>query len=620
MTQRNTENTIDFSTFTEPTDARIRAMTTGWDQKWGGAVGTGVAITYSFAGNFSNTPSYWASDYSLDNEPAQLAYLNASHAQLFRQGLAEWAAVANLTFTEVSDAQTAAGVSGVIRAAFSGAISGNTLAQAYLPGGAEAAGDVWFNPGAEMTLSTIVHELGHSLGLSHPNDDGYAAGYTTRNTVMSYNNPDDMLFRAVTPDGNGGYDFDYQMIEPTGPMVDDIRAIQYLYGANTSYRTGNDTYTFDPDTPFLRTIWDGGGIDAISVANFTEACTIDLRAAKYSSIRILSDALPPGYTDPNTVYDGANNLAIAYGVTIENATGGAGNDTLIGNTAGNILDGRGGADAMLGGGGNDTYYVNHSGDRVYETTTRSTTIDAGGVDLIVSTVSLNLDAYAGARFVEYLRLGAGAINATGNARNNIVYAGGGDNLLEGGTGLDTVAYTYADAPIAARLGLASALTTGGSGTDKITGFENLSGSRFSDRLTGDRAANVLIGGGGNDMINGSTGSDTLRGDSGADRFVFSTALGGSNVDRIIDFISGVDKIYLDDIVFAAVGAPSRTLSSASFTANKSGLAGDASDRVVYETDTGALFYDADGTGAGARVQFATLTGLPALQSSDFYVA
>ncbi|EEF26996.1 conserved hypothetical protein [Ricinus communis] len=141
-------------------------------------------------------------------------------------------------------------------------------------------------------------------------------------------------------------------------MVNDIAAIQYLYGANTSYQTGSNTYTFDPTTPFLHTIWDAGGNDTISIANFTVGSVIDLQAGHYSSLRMAPEQSPAGIVwntaPPATTYDGTNNLGIAYGVTIENAIGGSGNDTLIGNAVANHLQGNGGANTLDGGAGIDT--------------------------------------------------------------------------------------------------------------------------------------------------------------------------------------------------------------------------------------------------------------------------
>ena len=102
--------------------------------------------------------------------------------------------------------------------------------------------------------------------------------------------------------------------------------------------------------PFIRTIVDAGGTDTISVANFARGCLIDLREGCFSSIRIPSDPLPPGYVENNPgIYDGTDNLAIAFGTRIENAVGGSGTDRLVGNTLANRLDGAGGNDTLVGG-------------------------------------------------------------------------------------------------------------------------------------------------------------------------------------------------------------------------------------------------------------------------------
>jgi serralysin len=173
---------------------------------------------------------------------------------------------------------------------------------------------------------------------------------------MSYNYAAHSLFQTVTQTTNGGVVLSSTYIVPETPMVNDITALQYLYGVNTTYRTGDDVYQFDPKDPFIKTIWDAGGHDTISVANFSEACTINLEAGSYSSITILSDSTA-GYvwnaTPATPTYDGTDNLAIAMGCAIEDAIGGAGGDQLIGNALNNQLTGGGGADVCDGGAGLD---------------------------------------------------------------------------------------------------------------------------------------------------------------------------------------------------------------------------------------------------------------------------
>ena len=144
-----------------------------------------------------------------------------------------------------------------------------------------------------------------------------------------------------------------------GPGAFDIAAIQALYGANMSYHTGDDIYllpTANVSGTGWTTIWDAGGtLDTIEAPLNAGSATIDLRAATLTP----NDPNAGGYV--SWVKGIAGGFTIAHGVSIENATGGSGNDKLTGNEIANILDGRGGADRMEGLGGNDTYYVDNVG-------------------------------------------------------------------------------------------------------------------------------------------------------------------------------------------------------------------------------------------------------------------
>ena len=135
-------------------------------------------------------------------------------------------------------------------------------------------------------------------------------------------------------------------------------------------------------------------------------------------------------------------------------------------------------------------------------------------------------------------------------------------------------------------------------------------------LTGNAFAQLIVGNNGNNTLDGKGGADVLVGAGGADTFAFTSALGGSNVDTIEGFEVGSDKIALDDAVFGNGLAPG-SLDANRFVIGTS--AQDADDRVIYDSSTGALFYDADGNGAGAAVQFALVAGAPSLAASDFMV-
>jgi Ca2+-binding RTX toxin-like protein len=135
-------------------------------------------------------------------------------------------------------------------------------------------------------------------------------------------------------------------------------------------------------------------------------------------------------------------------------------------------------------------------------------------------------------------------------------------------------------------------------------------------LTGNELVNTLFGNAGANILDGKAGADTLAGFGGADQFAFTSALGGGNVDRITDFLSGTDKIALDDAIFTGIGTPGAFNAAAFVTGS---AAADGNDRIIYNGATGQLFYDADGTGGIAAVLFATLDGKPALSAGDFIV-
>jgi Ca2+-binding RTX toxin-like protein len=330
-------------------------------------------------------------------------------------------------------------------------------------------------------------------------------------------------------------------------------------------------------------------------------------------------------------------------VGIERARGTWTDDVLIGSSGANrlrgldgkdVLDGKAGADDMRGGGGDDTYVVDNSGDLVDENPNADF---AWGIDTVQSSITFSL-ANTARVFgdVENLTLtGTAAINGTGNALNNTIIGNGANNSLSGangndrleggvgndtlnggngadaligGTGGDTASYAGASAGVTASLA-SPAANKGAAAGDTYSSIEYLLGSSHAD---------TLIGNSGNNIINGGLGSDKLTGGAGADSFRIATTLGASNVDTITDFSAADDVVQLENGVFLAL-ATTGTLGAAAFRANTTGLAGDATDRIIYETDTGKLFYDADGNGAGAAIHFATLTGAPSITSADFTV-
>jgi Ca2+-binding RTX toxin-like protein len=152
---------------------------------------------------------------------------------------------------------------------------------------------------------------------------------------------------------------------------------------------------------------------------------------------------------------------------------------------------------------------------------------------------------------------------------------------------------------------------------------NATGNALDNTLTGNSGVNLLNGGDGNDILIGGLGNDTLTGGDGADQFVFNTALNArSNMDTITDFESGTDTIGLENSVMTALGLTAGTLTMEQFYSSSTAVKGnDADDRIVYNTTTGALFYDADGSGSGAAIQIALMgmTTHPTLTYQDFLI-
>ena len=334
---------------------------------------------------------------------------------------------------------------------------------------------------------------------------------------------------------------------------------------------------------------------------------------------------------------------------IENITSGNGNDRLTGNALGNslsagigidILDGGSGADALFGGDDNDSLTGGigndridggaGTGDRAFFTGSVAAIVNLNlvvaqntghGVDILLGIEHISSgngnDQLTGNTADNSLSSGLGTDNLDGGIGNDTLIGGAGGDVLNGGAGDDLASYATATAGVIANL-LVPATNTGDAAGDTYVSIEWLTGSSHNDQLYGNNLANRLAGGAGNDVLRGLLGNDLIWGQAGSDIFLFNTALNAAtNVDRIIDYAVVDDTIYLENAIFTALGAGA--LAAAAFAANATGLAGDASDRVIYETDTGKLFYDANGIGGIAGVHFATLTAGLALTAADFLV-
>ncbi len=288
-------------------------------------------------------------------------------------------------------------------------------------------------------------------------------------------------------------------------------------------------------------------------------------------------------------------------ISIENLIGSGFNDSLNGNTANNVLDGGAGsdflngatgADTMLGGDGTDSYCVDHAGDLVSES---NGSLATGGNDIVYS----YLASYTLTANVERLRLMlAGASNGTGNALDNTLYSGDGNNVLDGAAGSDTVSFAFASAGVTVSLATAGAQATGGSGSDTLISIENLIGSGFNDNLTGNTANNVLDGGAGSDFLNGATGADTMLGGDGTDSYA---------VDHAGDLVSESNSSLAtggNDIVYSYLASYTLTANVERLRlmlAGASNGTGNALDNTLYAGDGNNVL---DGAAGNDTVSYA----------------
>ncbi len=333
------------------------------------------------------------------------------------------------------------------------------------------------------------------------------------------------------------------------------------------------------------------------------------------------------------IYGGPGNDTLRGGTGNDYLYGLAGNDRLYGDDGNDVLVGGLGADVLIGGTGNDTYVLENGNDVVS---------DASGIDTITSTISRNLASYP---TIERLTLiGPSAVSGLGNAlsnvitgstANNLLYGYGGNDVLNGGAGADRMygglgndrfyvdnagdrvfeaanqgadaVYASVSYALAAGQHVEVLATTSSAGTTPLN-------------LTGNEIGQTIVGNAGKNVISGMGGNDTLTGGAGTDFFDFRAALNATtNVDRITDFNVAADTIRLENAVMPGLGAAVGTLGAEKFWKSATGLAHDANDRIIYETDTGKLFYDANGSAAGGATHFATLAPNLALTYLDFQV-
>lgn len=289
---------------------------------------------------------------------------------------------------------------------------------------------------------------------------------------------------------------------------------------------------------------------------------------------------------------------------------GTGNDSSDGGTGDDFIVGDLGNDRLIGGYGADTLFGDSGDDTVQGGRGRDDIKGGSGTDLLYG--GHEDDTLLGDDGRDTLDGGFGADYLNGGSGDDTLIIDNGFDRANGAGGVDRVVSSSVS------LNLSSG---------KFRGVENaslegnahlkLTGNLGANNLTGNSGNNYIFAGGGNDTLVGGKGNDTLWGGAGQDVFVFNTALGAKNVDRICDFDTRYDtfKLYGGVVTDVAPGA----LGVRNFSANLRGQALDAHDRVIYETDTGFLYFDQDGIGGAERQLVAALAPQLHLTASNFFI-
>lgn len=522
---------------------------------WNNNAHTSVALSYSF---MTAPPA----DASAEDQRGFIAMTAAQRTGMVA-ALTAWSNVANIAFTAVA-------ANGNLQFGTNDQSAGNSAAYAYLP---DPLGrhptELYLNnltssstrltPG-QYGYSVLLHELGHTLGLKHPGDytgsgGGADAPYlpsatdSRDYTVMSYNDPSS--YGALG-------------LDPLTPMLYDIQAMQYLYGANMAYHSGTDVYSFSSrNAPIC--IWDGGGDNTFDFSACNTGVTVDLHAGAFSSTALAY-----------------HNVSIAFGVLIGHAIGGNGNDTLVASDSGATLDGGAGNDILVGGAGNDHFNGGSGTDSVHmagATAAHLFTLLANGqwqvrgegIDILDSIEEIDFSDAAIA-LASLSRPGAALavpLAYTAHAFQYVVPSG--SFVATAGAGALSLSVTLGDGSALPAWLSFNAATGLLSGTPRLQDAGALDlmlvatdsrhvavGEAFaltvasvSASITGGAGNDHLVAGAGSELIDGGAGLDVLTYSGAFARYQVTAAGGGFSVvdvqgDGGSDSVSNVERLVFDD--------------------------------------------------------------------------
>lgn len=527
-------------------------------------------FTYSIPGVGSIWPRYGQGE-----EPFLSGYQapDANLSKAFALALGSWDELILPDFLQVPDNDL---TRGEVRLAITD-IEEDFTAYAYFPtstGG--KPGDVWLNADGladdwsvgSYGFATLVHELGHSLGLDHPFvlDTAPASLDSQRYTVMSYEWVEERVVSFSIEAGQ----FFANFVQPVAetPMVLDIAVIQHMYGADPDTRADSTIYKLNAYSSSLRTIYDAGGTDTFDLTGISLANVVDLQPGSYSSIGVASvseqiahwTAKFPTYgsfisdiftrylpEQGRKVYTFTDNVGIALGTFIENALGGSGNDEISGNSAANVLVGNAGNDILAGLSGGDHLEGGDGDDRLY------------GEGVFVMPTNLATDPSTPLTTVPVVPV-TPVPDTTPPADNG---SNGGFRLNAGGSAaLDAYAlpenavFAFVDWAGLERASLRLTITA----PDAPAPAPVADPAPVPDPVIPltppikDEFDDTLLAGAGNDLLVGGSGRDHLTGGLGADTFLFAGADFAGATLALADVIADFSEAEGDRIDLSAIDA------------------------------------------------------------------